>query len=94
VTIHITFIRLGASVWGSSLLLFVEFFNFFRFVLLLLCLGYLYSRSWLFDIDMIYELVLVVFLIIRHPGLLGFGWFSPLALRRGVPLGATPRGVK
>jgi hypothetical protein len=83
VTIHITFISLGASFWGSSLLLFVEFFSFFRFVLLLLCLGYLYSRSWLFDADMVYELVLVVFLIIRHLGLLGCGWFSPLALRCG-----------
>jgi hypothetical protein len=39
--------------------------------------------SWLFDADLEHELVLVVFLVIRHPGLLGCGWFSPLALGYG-----------
>jgi hypothetical protein len=68
----------------------MEFFSFFSFVLLLLCLGYSCSRSWLFDADQVHELALVVFLIIRHLGLLGCGWFSLLALGCGVPLGATP----
>jgi hypothetical protein len=57
----------------------VEFFSFFSFVLSLLCLGYSCSRSWLFDADLVHELALVVFLIIRHPNILGCGWFSPLA---------------
>jgi hypothetical protein len=47
-------------------------------------------RFWLFDVDLVHELALLVFLIIRHPDLLGCGWFSPLALGCGVPLGATP----
>jgi hypothetical protein len=49
----------------------------------MLCLGYSCSRSWLFDADLVYELALVVFLVIRHPGLLGYGWFSLLALGCG-----------
>jgi hypothetical protein len=61
----------------------VEFFSFFSFVFLLLCLGYSCSRSWLFNADLVHELVLVVFLVIRHLGLLGCGWFSPLALGCG-----------
>jgi hypothetical protein len=68
----------------------MEFFSFFSFVLLLLCLGYSCFRSWLFDTDLVHELALVVFLIIKHPSLLGCGWFSPLAFGYGVPLGATP----
>jgi hypothetical protein len=51
----------------------VEFFSFLSLVFLLLCLGYLYPRSWLFDADLIHELALVVFLVIRYPGLLGCG---------------------
>jgi hypothetical protein len=58
----------------------VEFFNFLSFVFLLLCLGYSCSKSWLFDADLVYELALVVFLVIRHHGHLGCGWFSPLTL--------------
>jgi hypothetical protein len=61
----------------------VEFFSFLSFVFLLLCLGYSCPRSWLFDADLVHELALVVFLVIRHPGLLGCGWFSPLALGCG-----------
>jgi hypothetical protein len=60
----------------------VEFFSFLSFVFLL-CLGYSCSRSWLFDANLVHELALVVFLVIRHPGLLGCGWFSPLALGCG-----------
>jgi hypothetical protein len=50
-----------------------SFFSFFNFVLLLLCLVYSCSRSWLFDANLVHKLVLVVFLIIRHPGLFGCG---------------------
>jgi hypothetical protein len=68
----------------------VEFFSFFSFVLSLLCLGYSCSRSWLFDADLVHELALVVFLIIRHPNILGCGWFSPLAFGcRGFVRGYT-----
>jgi hypothetical protein len=58
----------------------MKFFSFLSFVFLLLCLGYSCSRSWLFDIDLVHELTLIVFLVIRHPGLLGCGWFSSLSL--------------
>jgi hypothetical protein len=58
----------------------VEFFSFLSFVFLLLCLDYSCPRSWLFDADLVHELALVVFLVIRHPGLLGCEWFSPLTL--------------
>jgi hypothetical protein len=61
----------------------VEFFSFFSFLLLLLCLCYSYSRSWLFDADQVHELTLIVFLVIKHLGLLDCEWFSPLALGCG-----------
>jgi hypothetical protein len=63
------------------LLLLVEFFSFV--FLLLLCLGYLCPRFWLFDAYLVHELALVVFLVIRHPSLLGCGLFNPLALGCG-----------
>ena len=50
--------------------------EFFSLVFLLLYLGYSCPRSWLFD-------ALVIFLVIRHHDLLGYGWFSPLALGCG-----------
>jgi hypothetical protein len=73
------------SSWGSLRcrappLLLVEFFNFLSFVFLLLCLAYSCLRSWIFDVDLVHELALVVFLVIRHPGFLGCGWFIPLTL--------------
>jgi hypothetical protein len=37
----------------------------------------------MFDADLIYELPLVVFLVIRHPDLLGCEWFSLIALGCG-----------
>jgi hypothetical protein len=79
------FISLDTSSWESFPcralpLLLVEFLSF---VLLLLCLGYSCSRSWLFDANQVHELALVVFLIIRHHSILGCGWFNPLALGCG-----------
>ena len=75
------FISLDASSQGSFRcwappLLLVKFFSF----VFLLCLGYSCLRSWLFDINLIHELALVVFLVINHHGLLGCRWFSPLTL--------------
>jgi hypothetical protein len=61
----------------------MEYFSFLSFLLLLLCLSYSYSRSWLFDVDLVHELALIVFLVIKHLGLLGCEWFSPLALGCG-----------
>jgi hypothetical protein len=58
----------------------VEFFSILSIIFLLLCLGYSCPRSWLFDANLIHELPLVVFLVIKHLGLLSCEWFSPLAL--------------
>jgi hypothetical protein len=57
--------------------------SFLSFVFSLLCLGYSCPKSWLFDADLVYELALVVFLVIRHHGLFGCGWLSPLTLGCG-----------
>jgi hypothetical protein len=82
------FISLGASSWDlfDARLLrccLWSFLSFLSFVLLLLCWAYSYSRSWLFDADLVHELTLVIFLIIRHLSLMGCGWFSPLPLGCG-----------
>ena len=50
---------------------------------MLLCLGHSCSRSWLFDVDLVHELALVDFLVIRHLGHLSCGWFSLLTLGCG-----------
>jgi hypothetical protein len=68
-------ISLDASSWGSLQyrappLLFVEFF---KFCFLLLCLGHSCPRSWLFDTNLVHELVLIVFLVIKHFNFLGYG---------------------
>ena len=67
--------------------------EFFSLVFLLLCLGYSCPRSWLFDEDLVHELALVVFLVIRHFGLLGCGWFSPLTLGCGGSVRGYPYGM-
>jgi hypothetical protein len=46
-------------------------------------LDYSFPISRLFDADLVHKLALVVFLVIRHLGLLGCGWFSPLAFDCG-----------
>ena len=47
--------------------------SFLILFFLLLCLGNLCPRSWLFYADLVHELTLVVFFVIRHPDLLGCG---------------------